>query len=149
MAVSKKPKAIKQYLAAALAAINGTGGYENTVCSVNERAGNKAAEVSRGAAEVWLEIKTITNRTDASTRGLRARRAAYKITGQVINPRDAADSDGAMLSLFDDLVRCIETDKTCGGIATSLKWTTMDPVVGDPAVECVIYVEAEYSEARA
>lgn len=146
MAVSK-PKAIKNYLAAAFAAINGTGGYENTVCSVNEKAGNRVAEVSKGAAEVWVEISKITNNL-TGTRGLRSRRATYKITGQVINPRDATDSDGLMLSLYADLVRAIELDATCGGVAFGLKWADMTPVIGDPSVECVFTVEADFVEAR-
>ena len=141
------PKLIKQYLATVLAAINGTSGYTNIVCSVNEKAGNRAADVSKGAAEVWLDIGTITNLP--GTAGLRKRSVAYKITGQVINPRDASDSDGAMLSLFDDLVRAIEADPTCGGIATGLRWSKMTPVVGEPSVECTILVSVEYQEARA
>ena len=140
------PKLIKQYLAAVLAAINGTGGYTNIVCSVNEKAGNKIADVSKGAAEAWLEIGTITNLP--GTAGLRKRSVAYKITGQVVNPRDAVDSDGAMLSLFDDLVRAVELDPTCGGIATGLRWSTMTPVIGEPSVECVINATVEYQEVR-
>jgi hypothetical protein len=146
MAVGK-PKAIKQFLAAQLSGINGTGGYVNTVCAVNEKAGNKAAAVSQGAAECWLEIGAISPASGA-TRGLRSRSVAYKITGQVVNPRDAKDSDGAMLSLFDDMVVALEADQTCGGLAVSSRWTKMNPVVGDPSVECVFEFVAEYREAR-
>jgi len=145
MAVSK-PKLIKNYLAGVLAAIDGTGSYVNTVCAVNEKTGNKIADVSKGAAEVWLQIGVISN--IPGTHGKRLRRVAYKITGQIVNPMDAADSDGAMLSLFADLVRAVELDATCGGIATGLKWSEMSPVVGEPAVECVLSVTAEYQEDR-
>lgn len=146
MAVSKLEQ-IEDYLVAALQGINGTGGYENTVATINQRTVNKIANVSRGPAECFLDFVSSEGNGTGATMGLRARSAVFTATGEVQIPADAIKSKAAMHSLRADMEKAFDADPRCGGLATGLRWSTK-AAVGDTVAQCVVTVTVTYTEAR-
>lgn len=144
MAVSTKLHDIKAALVAALEAINGTGGYVNTVASINQRTVNKLADVSRGAAELFVEVKS--RRSGGSAFGKRLRVATVEISGQIANPRDATDNDGAIFSLDADVEKALGGTLRCGGAVATLTPTGTTFAYGDAVTQATTTVDVTYSD---
>ncbi len=138
-----KLKSIKDYYVAAFQAINGTGGYVNTVAAINQRTVNKLAEVSKGAAEIFVQIKAKKD-TGPNTTKKRVRTATVIVTGQITNPLDAANNDAAIFSLDADVEKAAGADLHCGGAAITSRPIGTSFIYGDPSVQLESTIEVQY-----
>lgn len=143
MAVSTKLQEIKTYFVGALQAINGTGGYTNTVATINQRTVNKIADVSAGAAEISVELKSKAP-SGVQVFKKRGRFALVEITGQVMNAGDADTNDTVLFTLDADIEKAIGASLTCGGIASGVTPISTTFLYGDNGVQCVVTVQVFY-----
>lgn len=150
-----KLEAVLDAMATAFAAIDGTGSFETTVQTVNQRPTNHATTVKGNAPSIDITAAKITRPGEARPQfNAEVRSAEIQIYGYRPLARIAGTSNfeaphKAWLPLYRDVERVADANRTWGGYAINTTFVSCEPEYAREEVAFVATLRVDYLFPRA